>query len=244
MTKIHKPVKLEGKTILVTGAAKRLGKSICLALAEDGADIILHYGKSHQAAIKLADEITRMGVNVYPKSANLLDTRQIETLVHFAETVPGFFGLVNNASIFDPISFEETDVTAWNDHIQINLTAPFLFSKAFTNLPEGRIINMLDWRALRPGSDHFPYTISKSGLAALTRSLAVTLAPRIAVNGIALGAILPPSNGKELSSIIDPVPAKRWAKLEELTETVKFLLTGPAYITGEIIHLDGGRHLI
>jgi pteridine reductase len=130
----------------------------------------------------------------------------------------------------------------------VNLTAPFLLCQAFARqMPSGeagRIINILDWRALRPAADHLPYTISKAALAALTQSLAVALAPNISVNGLALGAILPPSFGESTACILSSVPADRWAKLDELTQALLFLLTGPAYITGEIIHLDGGRHLI
>ena len=131
--------------------------------------------------------------------------------------------------------------------MDINLAMPFLLSQAFSNSLNGRdgkIINILDWRALRPGYDHFPYTISKSGLAALTQSLALSLAPNIQVNSIALGAILPPSDGGDESNIISKVPMGRWGNLSELVETFIFLLQGPNYITGEIIHLDGGRHLV
>ena len=109
---------------------------------------------------------------------------------------------------------------------------------------EGRIINILDWRTMRPVGDHFPYTISKAALAALTKSLAYSLAPNITVNGIAFGAILTPADGGSTEGIIQNVPAKRWATLDEVGATVLFLLDGPAYITGEIIHLDGGRHLV
>jgi pteridine reductase len=130
----------------------------------------------------------------------------------------------------------------------INLTAPFLLSQAFASaLPpreSGRIINLLDWRALRPGLDHLPYSISKSALAALTYSLAAALAPRITVNGLALGAVLPPSDGSIDPNILDKVPSGRWADLEEVSQALVFLLNGPAYITGEILHVDGGRHLL
>lgn len=132
--------------------------------------------------------------------------------------------------------------------MRINLTAPFLLSQCFAEaIPaqtEGRIVNILDWRVLRPGADHFPYTISKAGLAALTRSLAIALAPNIIVNGLALGAILPPKDGGLTDDLLEDVPVKRWADLEEVNESLLFLLDGPRYITGEIIHLDGGRHLI
>jgi pteridine reductase len=132
--------------------------------------------------------------------------------------------------------------------MMVNLTAPFLLSQAFASNVEpenhGRIVNILDWRALRPGADHFPYTISKAALTALTSSLAVALAPNITVNGLAFGAILPPSDGAETEKILENVPAGRWANLDEVGEALLFLLNGPSYITGEIIHLDGGRHLI
>ena len=102
----------------------------------------------------------------------------------------------------------------------------------------------MDWRALRPGADHLPYTISKAALAALTQSLAVALAPNISVNGLALGAILPPSDGSNTDKIIKDIPVKRWAELEEVGEAALFMLAGPKYITGEILHVDGGRHLV
>ena len=135
-----------------------------------------------------------------------------------------------------------------NRHLMVNLMAPFLLSQAFAQSlslgDSGRIVNMLDWRSLRPGPDHFPYTISKSALAALTRSLAVALAPQITVNGLALGAILPPSDGAMTGNILDNVPVHRWAILEEVGQALVFLLDGPAYVTGEILHVDGGRHLV
>lgn len=105
-------------------------------------------------------------------------------------------------------------------------------------------MNIVDWRALRPGADHFPYTISKAALASMTKALAVALAPTMTVNGLALGAILSPSDGNKNPDIIKIVPLKRWANQNEVEEALLFLLTCPAYITGEILHLDGGRHLI
>ncbi|MFT3894101.1 MAG: SDR family oxidoreductase [Anaerolineales bacterium] len=97
---------------------------------------------------------------------------------------------------------------------------------------------------MRPGADHFPYTVSKSALAAMTKSLAVALAPKVIVNGLALGAILPPADGNKNRDIIKNVPMKRWAQNGEVEEALLFLLTCPSYITGEIIHVDGGRHLV
>ena len=158
------------------------------------------------------------------------------------------YALINSASIFSPVDLASTTLDSWEAHFRVNLTAPFLLCQAFPSLIEpggkGRIVNILDWRALRPGKDHLPYTITKAALAALTQSLAVELAPEITVNGLAFGAILPPSDGGETDGILEHVPAGRWAHLEEVGEALLFLLEGPEYITGEIIHLDGGRHLI
>jgi pteridine reductase len=144
------------------------------------------------------------------------------------------------------VTIETTSIEDWQNHLAINLTAPFLLSQAFAKqAPAGaRIVNILDWRALRPGADHFPYTISKAALAAMTKSLALAFAPGIIVNGLALGAILPPSDGNVNPDIIKNVPAQRWAKENEVEQALVLALTCPEYMTGEIIHLDGGRHLV
>jgi NAD(P)-dependent dehydrogenase (short-subunit alcohol dehydrogenase family) len=154
--------------------------------------------------------------------------------------------LVNNAAIFESQTMDTTSLDSWNNHLSINLTAPFILSQAFAKQADdgARIVNILDWRALRPAGDHFPYTISKSALAALTKSMAVTLAPNITVNGLALGAILAPSDGNTNPDIVKNIPVNRWANKNEVEQALLFLLSGPAYITGEIIHVDGGRHLI
>jgi NAD(P)-dependent dehydrogenase (short-subunit alcohol dehydrogenase family) len=239
---------LEGKTILITGAARRLGRSMALAVAQAGGDVIIHHGHSPDQATKTQAEIAALGRKAHILQADLNDPQQIQDLIPHAQQWGPIYGLVNNASIFDALSLDQTDLTQWDRHMRINLSAPFLLSKALAETispdDEGRIINILDWRALRPGTDHFPYTISKAGLAALTQSLAIALAPNITVNGLALGAILPPSDGGFSESIIKPVPAKRWAHLEEVGQVLLFLLSGPTYITGEIIHLAGGRHLV
>lgn len=239
---------LEGKTILVTGAARRIGRRLALAAAQAGADLVLHHGHSPVEADRLQQEIHSLGRQAIVVQADLEDPAQVEGMVKQASRLGQLFGLVNNAAIFTALEWNTTSRKAWDQHLAINLTAPFLLSQALARLipasGEGRIVNLLDWRALRPGPDHLPYTISKAGLAALTRSLAQALAPRILVNGIALGAILPPSDGAARPDLLDDYPLRRWAELAEVEQTLLFLLDGPAYITGEIIHLDGGRHLV
>lgn len=234
--------------MLVTGGAVRLGRVISLALADAGANLVIHYGASAQAAEQTQSEARSKGVQAFLLQADLNDTQQAASLVAACLKHGPLFALVNNAAIFENLTLLETGLQQWERHMRINLTAPYMLSKTFAESlapgQPGRIVNMLDWRALRPAADHFPYTISKAGLAALTRSLAISLAPHITVNGIALGAILPPSHKADLDAIIENVPAERWAELDEVTRTLLFLLDGPAYITGEIIHLDGGRHLV
>lgn len=239
---------IKGKNVLITGSAYRLGRIFALAVAKAGGNVIIHHGHSPELAEQTASEVIAFGVNAYILQADLLNTSQTINLINEALTYGPLFALINSAAIFESRKLVDTDLESWNKHINLNLTAPFLLSKYFAQTigdhETARIINILDWRALRPGADHFPYTISKAGLFALTKSLAIALAPNIQVNGIALGAILPPSDGNVDEEIIRNVPADRWAELSEVQDTILFLLEGPSYITGEIIHLDGGRHLV
>jgi pteridine reductase len=239
---------LSGKTILITGAAYRLGKVMALAAARAGANIILHHGHSPQEAEETAQEIRQLKRKVWILQADLKDSTQVEQLIDKAIEISPLYALVNNAAIFTPGGMLETSLSTWQENININLTAPFILSQVFIKnhiLGEtGRIINLLDWRALRPGRDHFAYTISKAGLASMTQSSALAGAPDISVNAIALGAILPPVKEEANESVIARVPLKRWASLDELEDVFIFLLAGPSYITGEIIHLDGGRHIV
>jgi len=237
---------LNGNTILITGAARRVGKIFALACARAGADVVIHHGHSDAQAEEVRNEIIGLGRHALVFKADLSDSSQAESLIPLINKSTPLQGLVNSAAIFGPLSFENTSMEDWQKHLSINLTAPFLLGQAFAKqASEGaRIVNILDWRALRPGSDHFPYTISKAALAAMTKSLAVTLSPKINVNGLALGAILPPSDGKAKADIIKKVPAGRWAQQNEIEHALLFLLTCPTYITGEVIHLDGGRHLV
>jgi pteridine reductase len=239
---------LDGKWVLITGAARRVGRSLALAVAGAGGNVIIHYGQSQPEAQSALDEILALGRRAAILQAALDDPQQVADLMRRALEIGPLFALVNNASIFEPLNWENTTLESWERHLRVNLTTPFLLSQAFArSLPEGgggRIVNLLDWRALRPGADHLPYTISKAALAALTQSLAAALAPRVTVNGLALGAILPPSDGGATQAVLANVPAGRWAELDEVTQALLFLLDGPAYLTGDILYIDGGRHLV
>jgi NAD(P)-dependent dehydrogenase (short-subunit alcohol dehydrogenase family) len=248
LLKAMSPTNLNNKIVLVTGAAKRIGHLIALACARSGADVIIHYNQSKNQAIETKKEIHSLGRRAWILSSDLSQPESVHDLLVQASKIGTIFALVNNAAIFEPISLLETTLSAWQSHLNINLTAPFILSQGFASqVPKnetGRIINIVDWRALIPGSDHFPYSVSKAALAAMTKSMAISLAPNITVNALALGAIMPPTNKPSDPNLLNSVPAARWGNLNEVEEALIFLLTGPAYITGEIIHVDGGRHLL
>jgi pteridine reductase len=239
---------LAGRNILITGGGVRLGRHLAVTLAKAGANIMLHYGSSAAEAEETAQMIRGLGRQAWLIQADLTDLSAASGLPARAKEFGPIYAVIHNAAIFEALRLPDVTIENWHRHLDLNLSAPFFISQAFfAGLKpdeKGRIITMLDWRSLRPASDHLPYTISKAALAALTQSLATAMAPRVTVNGIALGAILPPAEGPSVESIIQKVPMKRWADLDELTQTALFLLDGPEYITGEIIHLDGGRHLI
>ena len=237
---------LHDKTVLITGAARRIGRIFSLTCARAGANVVIHHAHSDSDAESLRAEISGLNRQAWVFQKDLIDSSQAHNLIPIINRSTPIHYLINSAAIFESHTLQTTSLEAWNRHIALNLTAPFLLSQAFAQQADGgaRIVNILDWRALHPGADHFPYTISKSALATMTKSMAVALAPKITVNGLALGAILPPSGGNANPEITKNIPMKRWANEGEIEQALLFLLTCPEFITGEIIHIDGGRHLI
>lgn len=237
---------LAGHSAVVTGAGRRLGRSFAEALAANGANVVVHYGHSAEQAEQVVGGLQGHGVLAAAVRADLADPAEAAQLISRAEEAIGEIDLlVNNAAIFGSITALEASIEDWQSHLDVNLTAPFLIAQQFARARQGApgsIVNLLDSRAMRPGADHFPYTISKAALAALTQGLAVSMAPDIRVNGLALGAILPPSDGGT-DDPLKGVPSERWGTVEEASEALLFLLAGPEYVTGEILHVDGGRHL-
>ena len=239
---------LINKTVLITGASRRVGRGLALASAAAGADVIVHYRHSRELAEETRRLVLARGQQAWLLQADLARPDEVYRLATEALALAPVYALVNSAAIFGDAGLADTKLEDWESHLAINLTAPMLLSQAFGRTladgAEGRVVNILDWRVLRPDPKHFAYTVSKAALAAMTKSLARALAPRISVNGLALGAILPPEGRQADADTIRHVPAGRWGTLDEVGHALLFLLSGPAYVTGEVIYVDGGRHLI
>ncbi|HET6845420.1 MAG TPA: SDR family oxidoreductase [Anaerolineales bacterium] len=237
---------LDQKTVFITGASRRIGRALAVACAEAGADVIVHYAHSEALAEETRRLVVERGRRAWILQGDFSNPKDVARVADSAFALGPVHALVNNAAIFGPAGLAATGLDEWEHHMAINLTAPFLLSQSFGRtqvVAGGRIVNILDWRALRPGADHFAYTVSKAALAAMTQSLAQALGPNVSVNGLALGAILPPEDGLDDPGVLRRVPAGRWGTTDEVAQALLFLLGGPTYVTGEIIYVDGGRHL-
>lgn len=243
-------VDLQGETAIVTGAGVRVGRALALALAQAGADLAIHYHSSAEAAEETAAAARAFGVQAVTIQADLREsTAAAERIVEqTANQLQPATILVNSASIFDSGGPLDADEPTWDSHFAINLKAPFFLCQTFAlMLPEdrpGSIINLLDWRIDRPRGEKLVYTLTKSALATMTRGLAHALAPRIRVNGIAPGAILPPPGADQayFDRLARQIPLERTGSPEELCKAVLYLLGSP-FVTGEVIYVTGGEHL-
>ena len=242
-------MELKGKTALITGGGHRIGRALTLALARSGANLILHYNRSSEAAQATAAEAEALGARVLLRQADL--SRLDDAAPLFAELPPDFGPaqiLVNSAAIFPKDTLEDLTVAGWSQTFRVNLRSPALLTQAFVHaLPsdlQGAVVNITDWRTERPYLTHFSYTVSKGALDAFTRTAAIQLAPRVRVNGIALGAMLPPEGASEAywQSVLATVPLQRSGGTESAAHTLLYLLQND-FITGEIIRLTGGAHL-
>jgi len=238
---------LAGKTALVTGAARRVGNAIAVGLAKQGSNVIIHYGKSESEAEKLRDEIAELGVKSWVVEANLGDSESCGELMEESRRLAGTIDvLVNNASVFSAGDVAAVRLEDIEGEMLTNAWAPFLLARGFSEKTEsGKIVNILDTRVAGYDFNHFAYYLSKRMLEILTKSMALKLAPRITVNGIAPGLILPPE-GKGydyLEQKKDTVPLKKIGSPSDVVDTVLFLLRSD-FVTGQVIYVDGGKHLI
>jgi pteridine reductase len=235
-----------GMTVLVTGASKRIGRRIALALAGEGADIVVHYRSSPSEAVSLCDELRRRGVAGWAVKADFADVNGAKSLVEKAKGIAGGLdAVINNASLFAQNTVSDMTGEAFIDAMRVNAWAPFELGREFKRLVgAGAIVNILDTRIAGGDRNHAGYILSKLVLSAMTHMMALEYAPGIRVNAVAPGLILPPSGkGPEyLVHLADTVPLKRHGDPGDIAETVVFLLKSP-FITGQTIFVDGGRHL-
>ncbi len=241
-------MEITGRGALVTGAARRIGRAIALALAERGADVVVHYHHSEEEAQATVREIQARGVRALALRADLSDVSQIEGLIENAARFLGRLDiLVNNASVFFRTPFGSTTEEQWDLHLDVNLKAPFFCAQYAARIMRegggGKIINIADWAGFRPYVGYIPYCVSKAGLIALTQVLARTLAPTILVNAVAPGPVLLPEEygEEEVRAILAGTPLKRLGSPEDVVRAVLFLIEGSDFITGHTLVVDGGR---
>ncbi len=243
---------MQGKVVLITGGAKRVGAAICRRLHNAGASLMLHYRASAGEARLLQVELNHVRANsVALIQADLLDLAKLPKLVEQTlHTYGRLDALVNNASSFFQTPVGDITAEAWEDLIGTNLRAPLFLAQAAApalRKSQGAIVNITDIHAERPLKNFVVYTVAKAGLVGLTRSLARELAPEIRVNAVAPGPILWPDDESfnELSRqrIISSTPLRREGTPEDIAKAVHFLLADSPYITGETISVDGGRHV-
>jgi len=237
------------RAALVTGAAKRIGRAIALALADAGFDVALHCHASRAEAAEAAETIRRRGRRAVVLEADLADEAAVQRLLPEAEAALGPIGvLVNNASTFERDEWHNATRESWDRHIEPDLRAPFVlmqhFARALPAEAEGLVVNMLDQRVWSLTPHFVSYTVAKAGLWALTQSMALALAPRIRVNGIGPGPAVPSprQTDAQFRRQARSVPLRRGTTTEEIGTAVIALLHMPA-MTGQMIALDGGQHL-
>ncbi len=244
-------MELAGRIALITGGAVRVGRALTLSLAEAGCHVFIHYGRSAAPARQTQADAREFNVEAHIYSADLADAAGTQSIIPAAIERCGHVDiLVNSAAIFlDDDTFGGADEVLWDRLFAVNLRAPFLLSQAFAaQVPadgHGKIINILDARLRRPAPDHFVYRLGKGGLWTLTEMLALELAPRIAVNAVALGAILPPPGASQsyLDSLANTqVPLRRAGSPELVAQNVLHLLRQD-FLTGVVIPIDGGQFL-
>jgi pteridine reductase len=238
-------------SILVTGAAKRLGAAITRALHAAGANVIIHCNRSRADADALAAALnTERAKSASVLQGDLLAYNALKGLIDRAASEFGRLdGLVNNASAFYPTPVGRIDEDSWTDLIDSNLKAPLFLSQAaapYLKKTGGSIVNIVDIHADRPLKDFVVYTIAKAGLAGLTRSLALELGPEIRVNGVSPGAILWPDAGNdypeaERKRILEQTPLQRVGAPADVAGAVKYLMLDAPYVCGQILAVDGGR---
>lgn len=237
------------KTALITGAGKRIGREIALKLAQEGWDIAVHYHSSEEEAQALVALTQAMGRKSVAVQADLSDEASVKTLVGRVNAkLSPLTCLINNASVFENDTLATGSRESWDKHMEVNLRAPLVLIQDFAaQLPKeiaGNVINILDYAVWSLPHNFLSYIVSKSALWTLTQTLALTLAPQIRLNAIGPGPALANSRQSEsgFSQAWHSAPLGRSTSAEEIGNAVRFILATPS-MTGQMIALDGGRHL-
>lgn len=243
-------MQLKGRTALVTGAGKRVGRAIALRLAQAGCDVAVHFNRSANEAADTVEKCRRLGARAESFAANLADHAAARSL---AASVTRSFGrldiLVNNASVFEPQTLEDFSIESWNRDFAVHVTAAMVLAheaRAALRAGGGRIVNLCDAATGRPWPSHLSYSVSKGALETLTRVLARAFAPEVNVVGIAPGvADWPEQYDDSLrAKLTERIPLKRPGSPEDIANAVHFVLAEGDYITGAILPIDGGRQLV
>jgi NAD(P)-dependent dehydrogenase (short-subunit alcohol dehydrogenase family) len=242
-------MEIAGRIAIVTGGAHRVGRGIALALAGAGADVFVHYHRSGGPAERTADDITRLGRRAVVGSADLADPAAAADLVAAAVDALGRPTiLVNSASGFPADTLEDVTREAWQRTLDVTLSGPVFLTQAFaaalTEDDEAAVVNITDVKTTTPYRRHFSYTIAKGGIDTFTRAAALALAPRVRVNAVALGVVLPPQTeeAEYAERLAADLPLERVGGVAPVADAVVALIRND-FITGEIVRLDGGGHL-
>jgi pteridine reductase len=245
---------LEGKVVLITGGARRVGAGVTRHLHARGANLVVHYRSSATEARDLKRELTALRPDsVVLVQGDLLKPANLSGLIKDAVKAYGRLdALVNNASSFYATPIGEIDEKVWDDLMGTNLKAPLFLSQAAARelrRTHGSIVNIIDIHAEFPMKHYVVYNVAKSGLVALTRSLARELGPEVRVNGIAPGTIMWPEDEAwkddlARQRIVNQTALKRIGEPEDIAKAVEFLLAGAPYVTGQVLAIDGGRSVM
>jgi hypothetical protein len=237
---------LNGKTALITGAAKRIGREIALTLADRGVNIAIHYRSSADEASALLDDLKSKGVKAWAVAADFEKPEERDSLIDHALAVAGSLDiLVNSASTFPADTLADVTFASVVTNMEVNAWTPFSLCRDFKEkVGKGKIINMLDSRIHGEDWSHVGYILSKHVLATLTRMIALDYAPDITVNAIAPGLILPPPGKPQeyIENLAGTLPLQKHGDPKDVSQAVAFLLESD-FITGQIIYVDGGRHV-
>lgn len=243
-------MELDGRNALITGGAVRVGRAITETLAAAGANVFIHYNRSSGPADDLAEVVRAAGVRAETGSSELSDPASGAALVEKATAALGPISvLVNSASGFPEDSLSDVTPDGWKDAQNLTLGSPLFLTQAFADaLPDdadGAVVNITDVKTMRPYKKHLSYVLAKGGVDTLTRAAALALAPRIRVNAVALGVILPPpgEGADYVNALAADLPLERVGGAGVVADTVLFLVRNE-FVTGEIIRLDGGAHLV